>query len=117
MNRNRWSSVAAVRSETCLDLRLCLSTVLVVSRGIRCSCAPDVPCLDGQSLRFSLTTWMQTMGTALLAVERRSLARVWMAAQGSRSAHGLLYFAAVRGDRHHLDRRGGHVHSADHRRI
>ena len=48
---------------------------------------------------------MQTSGTALLAVERCSLVRVWMAAQDSRSAHGLLYFAAVRDDRHHLIRR------------
>ena len=39
---------------------------------------------------------MQTTGTALLAVERCSLVRVWMAAQDSRCAHGLLYFAAVR---------------------
>jgi hypothetical protein len=50
------------------------------------------------------TTWMQTSGTALLAVERCSLVRVWMAAQDSRSAHGLLYFAAVRNDSHHLIR-------------
>jgi hypothetical protein len=48
---------------------------------------------------------MQTSGTALLAVERCSLVRVWMAVQDSRSAHGLLYFAAVRDDRHHLIRR------------
>jgi hypothetical protein len=44
-------------------------------------------------------------GTALLAVERCSLVRVWMAALDSRSAQGLLYFAAVRDDRHHLIRR------------
>ena len=49
--------------------------------------------------------WRQTSGTALLAVERCSLVRVWMAAQDSRSAHGLLYFAAVRDDRHHLTRK------------
>jgi len=48
---------------------------------------------------------MQTSGTALLAVERCSLVRVWMAAQDSRSAYGLLYVAAVRDDRHHLIRR------------
>jgi hypothetical protein len=30
--------------------------------------------------------------------------RVWMAAQDSRCPHGLLYFAAVRDDRHHLIR-------------
>jgi len=53
---------------------------------------------------------MQTSGTALLAVERCSLVRVWMAAQDSRSAHGLLYFAAVRDDRHHLIRRLCNAH-------
>jgi len=47
---------------------------------------------------------MQTSGAALLAIERSSLARVRMPAQYSRSAHGLLYFAAVRDDRHHLIR-------------
>ena len=47
---------------------------------------------------------MQTSGTALLAAERCSLVRVWMAARDSRSAHGLLYFAAVRDDHHHLIR-------------
>jgi hypothetical protein len=52
-----------------------------------------------------LSIWMQTSGTALLAVERCSPVRVWMAAQHSRSAHGLLYFAAVRDDRHHQIRR------------
>ena len=43
-----------------------------------------------------LTFWMQTTGAALLAVNRCSPARVWMPAQDSRSAHGLLYLAAVR---------------------
>jgi len=38
---------------------------------------------------------MQTTGTTLLVAELRSLARVQMAAQDSRSAHGLLYLAAV----------------------
>jgi hypothetical protein len=47
---------------------------------------------------------MQTSGTSLLAVERCSLMRVWIAAQDSRSAHGLLYFAAERDDCHHLTR-------------
>jgi DNA-binding transcriptional ArsR family regulator len=42
-----------------------------------------------------LAFWMQTSGTALLAVERCSPARVRMPAQDSRSAHGLLYLAAV----------------------
>jgi hypothetical protein len=51
------------------------------------------------------------MGAALLAVERCSLVRVWMAAQDSRSAHALLYFAAVQDDRHHLIRRLCHAHS------
>jgi hypothetical protein len=52
---------------------------------------------------------MQTSGMALLAVERCSPVRVWTAAQDSRSAHGLLYFAAVRDDRHHQIRRSGEV--------
>src|SRR5215469_9444489 len=42
---------------------------------------------------------MQTSGAALVAVRPRSVVRVWMLAQGSRSAHGLLYVAAVRDDR------------------
>jgi hypothetical protein len=45
------------------------------------------------------TIWMQTVGTALLAVNRCSPARVWATFQDSRSAHGLLYLAAVRDDR------------------
>jgi hypothetical protein len=45
----------------------------------------------------AMTLWMQTTGAALLAVEWCSLARVRMAAQDSRSAHGLLYLAAVWG--------------------
>jgi hypothetical protein len=54
------------------------------------------------------------MGTALLAVERCSLARVCMAAQDSRSAHGLLYFAAVQGHRHHLIRRNRSARTSAH---
>ena len=42
-----------------------------------------------------LTTWMRTMGENLIAVERCSLARMWVSAQGGRSAHALLYLAAV----------------------
>ncbi len=38
---------------------------------------------------------MQTSGTTLVAVERHSLLRMWMSAKGSRSAHRLLYLAAV----------------------
>jgi len=53
-------------------------------------------------------TWMQTVGAALLAAKRRSLARVAMAAHDGRRAHGLLCLAAVRDDRrgpeHDLDR-------------
>jgi len=41
---------------------------------------------------------MQTTGTALIAVQRCSLMRMWMPAQDSRSAHGLLYLGAVRDD-------------------
>jgi hypothetical protein len=41
------------------------------------------------------TIWMQTIGTTQVAVEWCSLVRMWMPDQGSRSAHGLLYLAAV----------------------
>jgi hypothetical protein len=41
---------------------------------------------------------MQTTGAALVAVGQRSLARMWMFAEGSPSAHTLLYLAAVRDD-------------------
>jgi hypothetical protein len=34
---------------------------------------------------------MQTTGATLLVVELRSVPYAWMAAQDSRSAHGLLY--------------------------
>jgi hypothetical protein len=64
--------------------------------------ASDGQHLSGQRYR---AIWMQTSGTALLAAERCSLVRMWMAAQDSRSTHGLLYFAAVRDDHHHLIRR------------
>ena len=44
-----------------------------------------------------LAVWMQTTGTALLALKRCSLMRVRMRAQDRRSAHGLLYLlVAVR---------------------
>jgi hypothetical protein len=43
-------------------------------------------------------------------VELRSLAHVLMPAQDGRSAHGLLYLAAVLGDGHHLIRRLCHAH-------
>jgi hypothetical protein len=46
--------------------------------------------------RSSLTFWMQTTGATLLTVRQCSLACMWMLAQGSRSAYGLLYFTAVR---------------------
>jgi hypothetical protein len=50
--------------------------------------------------------WMQTSGTPLVGVERCSLLRMWTSAEGSRSAHRLLYLSAVRGDwREHEDRR------------
>jgi hypothetical protein len=41
---------------------------------------------------------MRTTGVTLLAIKRCSLARVRMPAQDSRSAHGLLYLAAVSAD-------------------
>ena len=51
------------------------------------------------SVPSPLASWMQNMGVALFAVERRSPMGVRMPAQDSRSAHGLLYPAAVRADR------------------
>ena len=39
---------------------------------------------------------MQTSGATLLAGNRCSLVRTWTLAQGSHSAHGLLYLTAVR---------------------
>ena len=47
----------------------------------------------------ALAFWMQTTGAVLVAIKRLSLVRMWMLAQGSRSAHRLLYVAAVRDDR------------------
>ena len=38
---------------------------------------------------------MQNTGAILLAAQRCSLVRMWTPAQDSRSAHGLLYLAAV----------------------
>ena len=43
-----------------------------------------------------LAFWMQTTGTLLLVISRSSLACVRTAAQGGRSAPGLLYSSAVR---------------------
>jgi len=45
----------------------------------------------GHEMRF----WMRTTGTALLAVQRRSVAGLRASVRDSRSAHGLLYLAAV----------------------
>ena len=72
-----------------------------VEAGLRC------PWVSADDRSFPLdvartwhgATWMQTSGTALLAVERCRLVGVWLAAQDGRSAHGLLYLAAVRDDR------------------
>lgn len=47
-------------------------------------------------VRGGLAFWMQTSGACLLAFNRCSPPRVQMPAQGSRSAHRLLYLAAVR---------------------
>lgn len=52
---------------------------------------------------------MQTTGAALVAVERSSLAPVRSAVQGSRSAHGLLYVAAVPTDWREQEHRQGTV--------
>jgi hypothetical protein len=51
----------------------------------------------------------RTSGIALLAVEPRSVSRVWMAAQDSRSGHGLLYLAAVRDNRRKQEHCQGRV--------
>ena len=61
--------------------------------------------------RFCLTTWLQTTGTVLLVVERCSVVRVRLAIEDRRSAPGLLYFAAVQDDRHHLIRKLCHPRS------
>jgi len=45
---------------------------------------------------FGLTTWMQTVGTTLVAVKWWSVVRVRLPAQDSQSAHRLLYFAGLR---------------------
>jgi hypothetical protein len=63
------------------------------------------PALTGTACAFSLTTWMQTMGASLLTVSWCSPPHVRTPVQDSRSAHGLLYLAAVRNDSHHLIRR------------
>jgi hypothetical protein len=52
-----------------------------------------------------LAFWMQTTGVSLLAVSRCSPQHVRTPTYDSRSAHGLLYLAAVRNDSHHLIRR------------
>ena len=46
--------------------------------------------------RLGSTTWMQTIGTVLVAIKQCSPVRMSMPAQGGRSAHRLLYLAAVR---------------------
>lgn len=43
--------------------------------------------------------WMQTTGTVLVAVRQHSVVRMWMLAQSSQGAYGLLYVPAVRDDR------------------
>jgi hypothetical protein len=53
----------------------------------------------------TLAFWMQTTGAALVAAERRSLARLLMPAQGGRSAHRLLYPTAVPDDLCQQERR------------
>jgi hypothetical protein len=50
---------------------------------------------------------MQTTGASLLAVNRCSPARVRTPAQDSRSAHALLYLAAVWADRRKQEHRQG----------
>jgi hypothetical protein len=48
--------------------------------------------------RLPESFWMQTIGATLVATKRRSLVRVLMTAHSGRSAHGLLYIAAVWND-------------------
>jgi len=52
-------------------------------------------------------TWMQTIGAPLLASKRYSLMGMRMPAQDSRSAHGLLYLAAVWDDGPEQEHRQG----------
>ena len=54
--------------------------------------ASDGQHLSGQRCR---TFWMQTSGTALLAAERCSLVRVWMAAQDSYLPGGIFQARCV----------------------
>jgi hypothetical protein len=63
-----------------------------------CAAGGDIECrCAAKSGQRGQTTWMQTVGAAMLAVKRCSIARVRMLAHDSRSAHRLLYLAAVRG--------------------
>jgi hypothetical protein len=66
------------------------------------SWAPGVPFEAGD-------IWLQTTGASLLAVPRCSPRHVRTPVQDSRSAHGLLYLAAVQNDSHHLIRRNLHA--------
>ena len=59
----------------------------------------------------ALAFWMQTIGTTLLAVKWRSLIDMWLPAQDSRSAHGLLYLAAVRTGGDEREQREGRLDS------
>jgi hypothetical protein len=68
-------------------------TAVVPTSWHACGVPPMGQHLSGQRCR---AFWMQTSGTALLAAERCSPVRVLTAGEDSRSAHGLLYFAAVR---------------------
>jgi hypothetical protein len=52
--------------------------------------------LGPRLVREVLTFLMRTTGTSLLAVKRRSPVHMPIRAQDSRSAHGLLWLAAVR---------------------
>ena len=52
---------------------------------------------------------MQTTGAVLLAAKRCSPMRVRTPAQDSRSAHGLLYLAAVRANQREQEHRQGTV--------
>ena len=64
----------------------------------RLSPTPRSDTLRNTAVALGRTTfWMQTTGAALLATEWRSVVRLRTPAQDSRSAHGLLYLAAVRG--------------------
>lgn len=90
-----------------------------VRRFLSLSAAIVTQLVTRRRMASTLAVWMQTTGTRLLVVNRCSPACVRMPAQDSRSARGLLYFAAVRLsvwklDRHALAITGRYWFNSDH---